>query len=627
MFNWDSTFTSIKITNCLILHVLLCQISLAQKVVTRINTPATIAGTKIFASSDFGADLSSGLWTADAVRADPFLACQKLKNPASLSGKMALIENGGCFLEEKCLKAQEAGAIAVVILNHGELSNQGGPPYKISARSRITAGKLTIPCVMLGYEENLNITEAISRGETINITIGSEALQENDMAIYTKVLPGFNESYVMNPKLGCIPYWELKESEDYIFQPGAIVINESPSKVENVNLSISIQRNKSIEYRNTTDQYIIIESDSTSKLLNEPYILKATIFGRRDITYNVSNDKADPFQFDNEFKTFYNISDGVISKCRFDLDRNAPIATQYLGGDKDYRDIIFPFRLKRAKWAFIDSLFANVASDEPLKGMYFEGKIFKFTDLNVDGNITNDELELIAIGAYTFPSSATGFYGTVRIGLEDLIGDPKDPYFIDQDTITLLASIHYPGGLNSFFMGYDAAFSQRLNFYRKDSLKRLDITDWPYIFARKQDVITGWPDIEQAGLFYLDANGDGVTQTEEIVFFPPSMAINIIYPPEASYREINHHQYQDITISPLPAVDHLNIGFHLDNAGKVRYRIYHTNGELIFQQEDISLDKEITKQINITQLPAGNYSIQIHTEDGLIKKAFQKVNR
>ncbi|MBK8405003.1 MAG: hypothetical protein IPL25_13250 [Saprospiraceae bacterium] len=106
-----------------------------------------------------------------------------------------------------------------------------------------------------------------------------------------------------------------------------------------------------------------------------------------------------------------------------------------------------PFLLKYGKGVQIDSIFSEVASNEPLAGLYIEGRLYRWNDLNADNDIQNDEMETVAIGSYTFPGTASGNFGTIRVGLEDLnTGDPF--HTVTEDGRLYFAGITYQGGAN-----------------------------------------------------------------------------------------------------------------------------------------------------------------------------------
>lgn len=71
-------------------------------------------------------------------------ACAELLNAAELSGQIALIRRGDCFFDEKVLRAQQAGAIAVII------ANNAGDSLLFMGASGEVVETLTIPAVFVG---------------------------------------------------------------------------------------------------------------------------------------------------------------------------------------------------------------------------------------------------------------------------------------------------------------------------------------------------------------------------------------------------------------------------------------------------------------------------------------------
>ncbi|MFQ5350619.1 MAG: M36 family metallopeptidase, partial [Thermoanaerobaculia bacterium] len=86
-----------------------------------VNSPATIAGTYAAAGADFGAALDVTGVTGDLEvvsdgTADPSEGCNALVG--FTSGKIALIDRGNCQFGTKVLNAENAGAIAAVVVNN-----------------------------------------------------------------------------------------------------------------------------------------------------------------------------------------------------------------------------------------------------------------------------------------------------------------------------------------------------------------------------------------------------------------------------------------------------------------------------------------------------------------------------
>ncbi len=91
--------------------------------VLRINAPAAIAADCEAGTATFGPALTSAFMTQDIVLADDGVgtttdACEPLVNAAAVSGKIALIDRGNCAFTQKVKNAQNAGAIAAVIVDN-----------------------------------------------------------------------------------------------------------------------------------------------------------------------------------------------------------------------------------------------------------------------------------------------------------------------------------------------------------------------------------------------------------------------------------------------------------------------------------------------------------------------------
>ncbi len=91
---------------------------LALKPSLRVNAPAPAAGDYDVGQADFGPPLDEAGLTGDVVLADDGVgvttnACEPLVNV--VSGKIVLLDRGGCFFTVKVKNAQDAGAIGVIV--------------------------------------------------------------------------------------------------------------------------------------------------------------------------------------------------------------------------------------------------------------------------------------------------------------------------------------------------------------------------------------------------------------------------------------------------------------------------------------------------------------------------------
>ena len=130
-----------------------------------VNTPAGIAGDyNSRESTNFGVQTSTVI-TADFVLANdttsgiPSEGCNSFG--ADVTGRIALIRRGNCPFVDKVKNAQDAGAIAAIVLN-----NVGGAPINMAG----TDPTITIPAIMISKEDGDAIVTALQTG-TVNGSI------------------------------------------------------------------------------------------------------------------------------------------------------------------------------------------------------------------------------------------------------------------------------------------------------------------------------------------------------------------------------------------------------------------------------------------------------------------------
>lgn len=128
--------------------------------IVSINSPGAIAGDyPCYPTTAFGPVLTSVLNTDIELVSDTNpLGCNANPITNSVSGKIALIRRGNCAFVEKILNAQNAGAVAVIMMN-----NIAGTPIPMGG----TDAGITIPSVMISKEDG-DILEAAVLAGTVN---------------------------------------------------------------------------------------------------------------------------------------------------------------------------------------------------------------------------------------------------------------------------------------------------------------------------------------------------------------------------------------------------------------------------------------------------------------------------
>jgi len=128
-----------------------------------VNSPASIAGEYVGIKAEFGAQETTTI-TSDLVLVEDgtgnHLGCNTLTNAAAINGHIAVIERGSCEFGSKVLKAENAGATAVIMVN-----NVPGTPLIMGAGAE--GASVTIPSFMISDVDGQILLNAMAV-DTVN---------------------------------------------------------------------------------------------------------------------------------------------------------------------------------------------------------------------------------------------------------------------------------------------------------------------------------------------------------------------------------------------------------------------------------------------------------------------------
>lgn len=134
-----------------------------------IESPAVLAGDINGDEATFGPALTNNPITEDLVLVNDsdistvnYLVCGTITNPNDVDGKIAIVRRGECTFVSKVEKAQNAGALAVIVVNNepGGTFNMGG-----------TSTSITIPSIMISQAQGENLISQLENGININATL------------------------------------------------------------------------------------------------------------------------------------------------------------------------------------------------------------------------------------------------------------------------------------------------------------------------------------------------------------------------------------------------------------------------------------------------------------------------
>jgi hypothetical protein len=308
-YNMMKKLHSIFATSCLMLLVMT---GIAQDVVL-IESPASLVGNYDFtnafdATPTWGGDFAAGSITDTLVlaidaTAEDSLACETLVNGSELAGKIAVLYRGECNFSLKAFNAQQAGAIACVMIN-----NIPGAPVGMAGGT--SAAQVTIPVVMISQEDGATIRETMETDTVVMFLGNLQGVYSNNVGSY-KVDMGISNS-------ASIPSQFAQSSTDFYLPPAISVTNYGSDEAVNTIVSVVIDRDGTVLYDETSMGSNIFAGESL--LYTFPVFEEASYeVGYYTVTYTTSNDLTDEYPFDNELTTSFWINDeGIYSKSTVD---------------------------------------------------------------------------------------------------------------------------------------------------------------------------------------------------------------------------------------------------------------------------------------------------------------------
>lgn len=181
--------------------------------VIEVTSPAGVSGEYTYIEALYGPPvdeegISGTLVIVDDGSGTTSDACQTIQNSAQLAGNIAYIDRGSCNFDSKTLKAQQAGAIAVIIANN----ISGGAIVNMSGDDIVDGTTLTIPTVAISYEDGLTLVGA---SPNVVLTLGANS------AVPTGTNNGRVRMYAPNPlELGSsVSHWTTDASPDLLMEP------------------------------------------------------------------------------------------------------------------------------------------------------------------------------------------------------------------------------------------------------------------------------------------------------------------------------------------------------------------------------------------------------------------------
>lgn len=596
-----------RIFTCLLLLSLFTFQMNAQRVL--VDAPASISGCYEFLGTDaFGGDLSSVTITAEAIfvddgTANPTEACSPVINGMDLAGKIALIDRGNCAFVTKFLNAQNAGAIAGIVFNNlpdAPLVNMSGDDPNI-----------TIPCIFMSFEDGQAIRQALDDGETVTISMGDVNL-DFDLTTGTD-----NVEY---PLSSTVALNQIEAPSNYVVPISGIFDNIGAQSATNLRLKAEVT------YQPTpADPTTVVYADSGTAPMLEPdsavlIVLDSfvvdSMMGLYNITYTASSDNPDQCLSnggEGDFSILLTVDDNAISMATWDYDADLPEQTTAIRPSNNTTgyEVLMGFDVANGLGHQLDSVtfYAGSLAGDSLGGVSLIVSAYEWRDLDADDAYDNDELSLVGTATTKFADQDSTEDTYVTLPITDLQQfDPGYPF--PGDNLTYVVGVRHLGS-EEVFIGFDGNTDRSAGLFRVGFPRQLD---YPYLVVDEWVDNGNIPDVDNADFIFTDF-GASAAIVAHVNALPVNVNNNLLEENEGS-----------LSLYPNPVMTELNAEIDLqERTSFLNYRILDTEGRVVrLQRVDQNLDYH-KMQLNVSDLPAGQYFLHVNTDQGAVVETFTVV--
>lgn len=243
--------------------------------------------------------------------------CSPLINGAAVAGKIAVIYRNTCSFVQKILNAQNAGAVAVIIVNREDAL--------IGMLGDLVDGpSITIPAVFVSNISGATIINSIENGDAPVMFIG------NKLGAFQ------NDAGSVKGEFLVPPFGGVHKDIFTGFDMGIQVYNYGVNDQANISVNANITGPSGVVYDETLGPFNILSGDTVFLFPGNgagfeftPYSYTGTDpDGDYTLTYTIDLGIVDDAAFDNVYSAEYKVQDQVISLSRLTA-ANEPVTGSY----------------------------------------------------------------------------------------------------------------------------------------------------------------------------------------------------------------------------------------------------------------------------------------------------------
>lgn len=544
------------------------------QVICNVEIPASVSGNYTFTYTDPGGGWGSPdlldplnavtdtLVLADDGTADDSLACNALINGAAMAGNIAFLYRGACQFGTKALNAENAGAIAVVIVN-----NVPGAPVGMGAGT--DGPSVTIPVIMISDTDGALLRAEMEAGNDVRMFIGNKA------GFYNDDLGVWPIDVVMADR-SAQPSLIASNASEFDVTPGAWVHNFGNNNQSTVTLQCDITYGGATVYTDISAPVAINSGDSAFISLTT-FSQPAYLEGYYGMTYTVDDVLiTDEFPADNTIDADFMIDASLFSYAQMDSATSMPIRTNGFrpGGSTVGYTACVHFQDPNASRMGVSGLWMSgsgglggVMTGELLEAYIYEWND-SFTGLS-DAGIGVTALNQVGFGDYTYTADLQG----------DLVYVPLiSPVSLVDNQRYLFCQTSYSPDV---FFGYND---------HADYTETINIDDQPRTV------------VEDNGTWFVAGFGFDVTLIVTANMF------------DITTINVNEHLSNvDVNAFPNPTANYINLDFE-DLTGNTTLEMMDVTGRVV-KTENFNLAGELIT-IDVQELSAGTYTCRAILENG-----------
>lgn len=492
--------------------------------------------------------------------------CNALVNGPDVDGKIAVIYRNTCEFGAKALNAQNAGAVAVIIINRdNEAIPMGGGA---------DGGSVNIPVIMLSSSDGASLVTEMENGPVVMFLGNKVGLNANDI--------GLDRQFSLGS-----PYGGANINYENGFDLGVQFINFGNNDQPAVTANAIINGPSGVVYDETVGPLALSSTDTLAifdQFTNSfpPFSLGTYELGDYTLTYTLNIvDSVDEDPNDNTQTFTFSINDEVLSRSSLDAS-NEPVANTYpTNGESEFQSCMFIEEPNASVLGITGVYF--VPNSDTSGGFLATGEeiLINVTEW-FDGWADLDELDENSWADLSTVTSAS-----YTIGSEAELGNVQ--YVELNEAVRFEDNVRYLICAQTFTPNIEFGYDNTQDYRGNSNVRRMPI----------------------GSLYTTDANSNFRWYTGYTSGIAPSIAAKV-----SLDVSIDENAVVEGYVSPNPATDVVRISVNAE--GNAQLVIADLSGKIV-QSSALEMNNGVT-HVNIANLENGMYIFNVTMENGQTAK-------